>query len=120
MGAPAASSSTTLLIDQVGLEFWGLLGIEVCKVPGIKKHPLVSSREKSQGNVKKVLLEFILVDLKWDRKAVSYRGTPETQTQLDGGLLPMSPPSTQTPHLQVLCKGQEQCPEEFRMLWGTL
>lgn len=63
-----------------------------------------------------MLLEFILVDLKWDRKAVSYRGAPETQTQLDGELLPMSPSSTQTPHLQVMCKGQEQCPEGFRML----
>lgn len=51
MGAPAALSSTTLLIDQVGLEFWGLLGIEVCKVPGIKKHPLVSS--KVTGECKK-------------------------------------------------------------------
>lgn len=75
-----------------------------------------ASREKSLGNVKKVVLEFILVDVKWNRKAVSCRGTPEIQTQLDGGLLLLSPPSTQTPHLQVFCKGQEWCPEGFRML----
>lgn len=43
----------------------------------------------------------------------SCRGTPEIQTQLEGGLLPKSPPSTWKPHPQFLCKGRECHPGGF-------
>lgn len=71
-GAPAASSSTTLLIDQVGLYFLGVVRNQGLQSAGYQKasfsiQPVQASREKSLGKVKKVPREFILVDLKGDK-----------------------------------------------------